>query len=324
MSSAAESFAGYEPGGGFTEVADRVWIGRYPHWDTTIGLVHGSDGALVVDTRGAYAHGVELADDVRRLAPDKPVRWVVNTHEHFDHVLGNLAFEDARIHAHENAAARMVDACDRIKDAIRADPSLDPSVPWYTAELLEDVLATDYRLPDATFSSAAAIDLGDRIVELAYPGRGHTSGDIAIRVPDADVVFAGDLIEQSAPPSFGGDCFPLDWPGTLDLVIGMMTDATVVVPGHGTAVDKAFVQDQRADVSDIAETIRSLYGQGVPEAEALATGSDGWPWEARLLTEAVARGYLQLREESAAAVAAGKPDPHLQPAQPPAGTTSLL
>ena len=96
------------------------------------------------------------------------------------------------------------------------------------------------------------------------------------------------------------------------------------MPGHGTPVDKAFVQDQRADVSDIAETIRSLYGQGVPEAEALAAGSEGWPWEARLLTEAVARGYLQLREESAAAVAAGKPDPHLQPAQPPAGSTSLL
>ena len=94
---------------------------------------------------------------------------------------------------------------------------------------------TEYRLPDATFSSAAAIDLGDRIVELAYPGRGHTSGDIAIRVPDADVVFAGDLIEQSAPPSFGGDCFPLDWPATLDLVIGMLTDARSSYPGHGTA-----------------------------------------------------------------------------------------
>jgi glyoxylase-like metal-dependent hydrolase (beta-lactamase superfamily II) len=324
MSSAAESSPGYQSGGGFTEVADRVWIGRYPHWDTTIGLVHGSDGALVVDTRGAYAHGVELLDDVRRLAPGKPVRWVVNTHEHFDHVLGNLAFEGARIHAHENAAARMVDACDRIKDAIRADRSLDPSMPWYTADLLDAVLATEYRLPDATFSSAAAIDLGDRIVELAYPGRGHTSGDIAIRVPDAEVVFAGDLIEQSAPPSFGGDCFPLDWPATLDLVVGMLIDTTVVVPGHGTAVDKEFVKDQRGDVSDIAETIRSLYGQGVPEAEALDAGSEGWPWEAERLTEAVARGYEQLRAESAAAAEAGRPDPHLTSAQPPSGTTNLL
>jgi len=324
MSSAAEVSTTYRTGGGFSEVADRVWIGRYPHWDTTIGLVHGSDGALVVDTRGAMAHGVELHDDVRRLAPDKLVRWVVNTHEHFDHVLGNLAFEDARIHAHENAAARMADACDRIKDEIRADRSLDPSVPWYTSELLDAVLETEYGLPDVTFSSASAIDLGDRIVELAYPGRGHTSGDIAIRVPDAEVVFLGDLIEQSAPPSYGGDCYPLDWPSTLDLAIGMLTDASVVVPGHGTAVDRAFVQDQRGDVSDIAELIRSLYAQGVAESEALNAGADGWPWEAARLTEAVARGYAQLREESAVATAAGKPDPNRTSAQPPAGTTNLL
>ena len=313
----------YRPGGGFVEVADRVHVGRYPQWDTTIGVVHGSDGLLVVDTRAAYTAGVELREDVRRLAPDVPIRWVVNTHEHFDHVMGNLAFEDARIHAHENAAAQMVEACDWIKGLVRADPSLDPDAPWYTAELLQDVLETEYRLPDETFSSAAVIDLGDRIVELAYPGRGHTSGDIAIRVPDADVVFAGDLIEQSAAPSFGTDCFPLDWPATLDLVIGMLTPGSVVVPGHGTPVDRAFVQDQRAQVSDIAELIRSLYGQGVPQDEALATGGDGWPWRASLLSAAVARGYEQLAEQSAAAVAAGKPDPHRTPARPPAGQPRL-
>lgn len=313
----------YRPGGGFVEVADRVYTGRYPQWDTTIGVVHGSEGLLVVDTRAAYTHGVELREDVRRLAPDVPIRWVVNTHEHFDHVLGNLAFDGALIYAHENAAERLVGACDRIKDQIRADPSLDPDTPWYTADLFQAVLDTEYRLPDETFSSTAAIDLGDRIVELAYPGRGHTSGDIAIRVPDTEVVFAGDLIEQSAPPSFGGDCYPLEWPGTLDMVIGMLTSTTVVVPGHGIPVDKTFVQDQRADVSDIASLVRSLYGQGVAEAEALSAGGDGWPWEAARLADAVARGYEQLATESATAVAAGKPDPHRMTAQPPSGQPPL-
>ncbi len=306
----------YESGGGFVEVAPGVFAGRYPQWDTTIGVVRGSDGLLVVDTRAAYVHGVELCEDVRRLAPDLAIRWVVNTHEHFDHAMGNLAFEGATIHAHENAAAGMVAAGDRVKDEIRADPSLDPDAPWYTAELLRAVLDTEYRVPDETFSSVSAIDLGDRFVELAYPGRGHTDGDIVIRVPDVDVVFAGDLIEQSAPPAFGGDCYPLEWPGTLDLVIGMLTPDSVVVPGHGTPVDRSFVQDQRADVSDIAELIRSLYGQGVPEAEALAAGGDGWPWEAGRLADAVAQGYRHLAAESAAALVAGKPDPHLVPAQP--------
>ncbi len=306
----------YESGGGFVEVAAGVFAGRYPQWDTTIGVVRGSDGMLVVDTRAAYLHGVELRDDVRRLAPDLPIRWVVNTHEHFDHAMGNLAFEGATIHAHENAAAGMVAAGDRVKEAIRADPSLDPDEPSVTAEVLQAVLDTEYRLPDETFSSVSAIDLGDRFVELAYLGRGHTDGDIVIRVPDVEVVFAGDLIEQSAPPAFGGDCYPLEWPGTLDLVIGMLTPGTVVVPGHGTQVDRGFVQDQRADVSDIAELVRSLYGQGVPEADALTAGGDRWPWEPRRLVEAVARGYAHLAAESAAAVAAGKPDPHRISAQP--------
>ncbi len=313
----------YQRGGGFTEVADRVFAGRYPQWDTTIGVVHGSEGLLVVDTRAAYTHGVQLRHDVQSLAPDSPIRWVVNTHEHFDHVLGNLAFEGARIHAHENAAARMIEACARIQREILADPAEDPAQPEITSEVLQAVLDSECRLPDETFASVATIDLGDRIVELAHPGRGHTSGDIVIRVPDADAVFAGDLIEQSAPPAFGGDCFPLDWPNTLDLLIGMLTETSVVIPGHGTPVDKQFVQDQRADVSDIAELIRSLYAQGVAEVEALAAGGDSWPWEATRLVDAVSRGYEQLSTQSAAAVAAGKADPHRSTAQPPADQPRL-
>jgi hypothetical protein len=109
----------------------------------------------------------------------------------------------------------------------------------------------------------------------------------------------------------------------LDLVIGMLTPGSVVVPGHGTPVDRAFVQEQRADVSDIAELIRSLYGQGVPQGDALAAGGEGWPWKATLLSAAVARGYEQLGAESAAAAAAGKPDPHRTPARPPAGQPPL-
>ena len=73
------------------------------------------------------------------------------------------------------------------------------------------------------------LDLGDRAVELIHPGRGHTAGDLVVRVPDADVVLGGDLVEESDPPFIGDDSWPLEWPMTLDLVMGLMTDATVVV-----------------------------------------------------------------------------------------------
>ena len=97
----------------------------------------------------------------------------------------------------------------------------------------DEILATTLRLPTRTFSSAVQLDLGDRAVELIHPGRGHTAGDLVVRVPDADVLLGGDLVEESDPPFIGDDSWPLEWPLTLDLVLGLMTDATVVVPGHG-------------------------------------------------------------------------------------------
>jgi len=312
------------------EVASRCFVLRYPEWDVSVGVVVGSDGVLVVDTRASEVQGRRLADDVRRVAPGVPIRWVVNTHQHFDHTFGNLAFEGATIHAHENAAAGLVAAGDRIKDLIRADPAVDPDHPAITAEVLGEVLATTYRLVDTTFSSAAVIDLGGRYVELAYPGRGHTDGDLVLCVPDADVVFGGDLVEQSADPSYGSDCFPLDWAGSLDLMIGLLTPRTVVVPGHGTPVDKDFVQDQRADVSDVGELIRSLYAQGVPAGEALRIGAgessaagmgpSGWPYPTAQLAYAVSRGYAQL---AAVAERSGDPLAGRTPARLPLGGTGI-
>ena len=73
-----------------------------------------------------------------------------------------------------------------------------------------------------SFSSASVVDLGDRLVELVHPGRGHTAGDLVVRIGDADVVLAGDLVEESADPSYGADCYPLEWPGALDFVLGLV------------------------------------------------------------------------------------------------------
>jgi glyoxylase-like metal-dependent hydrolase (beta-lactamase superfamily II) len=224
------------------------------------------------------------------------VRWVVDTHEHFDHVLGNAAFDEASVVAHEVAAEQMTDAVEHIRAKIRADPAVDPSWPGITAEVFDGVLTSPIRLPDLTFSSVRTIDLGSRYVELLHPGRGHTAGDLLARVPDADAVFAGDLIEESAPPSYGPDSYPMDWAASLDIVVGILTDTSVVVPGHGATVDRAFVEDQREDVSRVAEVIRSLFAGGVAAENALEAAGSQWPFENHPMGDAVARGYAQLRE----------------------------
>ena len=97
-----------------------------------------------------------------------------------------------------------------------------------------------------------------------------------MRVPDADVVLAGDLVEESAArgtcPASARDCYPLEWPHSLDIVLGLITPATVVVPGHGAPVDREFVEVQRNDIGIVAETIRDLATRGVPVDEALEAG----------------------------------------------------
>ena len=271
----------------FREIADRVWVARYPWFDVNVTVIGGARGLLVVDTHASALAAREVVDDVRAIGAGEVVA-VVNTHEHFDHTLGNVTFREEYgdalpIHATEEAAARTVAAGERLKRRYEEAPE-DPH--------RDEVLATTIVPADHVFSSAAVIDLGDRAVELVHPGRGHTGGDLVVRVPDADALLAGDLVEESGPPGYGLDCFPLDWPLTLDLVLDLTTPGTVVVPGHGAVVDRGFVQDQRADVGVVAETIRDLASRGVPVAEALAAAE--WPFPADHLADAVRRGYEQL------------------------------
>jgi glyoxylase-like metal-dependent hydrolase (beta-lactamase superfamily II) len=105
-------------------------------------------------------------------------------------------------------------------------------------------------------------------------------------------VFGGDLVESSAPPSYGADSFPLEWPATLDIVVGLLSPSTVVVPGHGPVVDRDFVQGQRGEIVDVAEQIRELVASTVPVDDALARGR--WPYDADRLGAAVRRGYAAL------------------------------
>ena len=97
---------------GFIEVADRVWVARYPWWDANVTVVAGSAGLVVVDTHASTAAGRAVVADVRRLGAGE-VTAVVNTHWHFDHTFGNAAFREAfpgvPIHATEEAQRNLVE-----------------------------------------------------------------------------------------------------------------------------------------------------------------------------------------------------------------------
>ena len=263
-----------------TEVADRTWVVRHPWYDANVTAVEGDRGLLLVDTHTSDAAFAEVLEVVRR-ATRAPLVEVVNTHAHLDHVLGNTAARAA-------GEAVVVTA----HEAADYAGHLPRSVQEYAGPRAEEARSAVVSLPDRTFSSVTAIDLGDRVVELVHPGRGHTDGDVVVRLGDVDVLLAGDLVEESGNPVWGTDSWPMEWPLSLDLALELVGPATVVVPGHGSPVDRDFVHEQRSAIGVVAETIRDLASRGVPAGEALAAGQ--WPYPAEELAHAVRRGYEQL------------------------------
>jgi glyoxylase-like metal-dependent hydrolase (beta-lactamase superfamily II) len=270
----------------FVEIADRVWVARSDWYDLNITLIRGAEGLLVVDTHGSEAEGRRVVEDIRRLGVGE-VTAVINTHEHFDHTFGNAAFRAAygvvAMHAHEIAAANTISSGAYFKATYVDEPG---------DNYRDEVLATTIVPATETFSSARVLDLGDRLVELVYPGRGHSGGDLIVNVPGTDVLLAGDLVEESGPPVYGIDSWPMEWPLTLDIVLGLTTADSVIVPGHGSMVDRDFVEEQRSDIGIVAETIRDLAGRGIPVDDAVAAAS--WPFPREDLTDAVSRGYEHL------------------------------
>ncbi|OLR89575.1 MBL fold metallo-hydrolase [Actinokineospora bangkokensis] len=213
------------------ELADGVLACRHDDLDLTLGLVVGARRCLVVDTGTDAEHGARWAAAVRAVTP---LPWdVVITHAHWDHHLGTSAFLPAPVWAHPAArhevehgtAAQVAEWSER--EPRRADR----------------LAAAPVVLPDREVRDRVELDLGGRSVELLHLGPGHTPGDVLVRA--GDVLFAGDLVEQGAPPAVGPDADVASWVA----VLGRIGSPRVVVPGHGEPVDTAFVAAQRAELA---------------------------------------------------------------------------
>ncbi|SCG45114.1 MBL fold metallo-hydrolase [Micromonospora coxensis] len=268
----------------FTEVADRVHVLREPLLDVNVTLVVGDGEALLVDTLSTAGQAAGLAEAARAVTGHP---WtLVNTHHHFDHCFGNatLATDPPRpVYAHELAAAALRDAPDRLRR--EAYEELRGERPGLAAEVADTALLA----PTHPVHTEAVLDVGGRRVVLRHPGRGHTDADLVVHVPDADVLVAGDLVEQSGPPAFE-DSYPLQWPDAVAELLRLTTPATVVVPGHGEPVDVDFVRAQHKQLVDLAWLIRAAHTAGAPPERVAAEA----PFGARPALIAARRGYAEL------------------------------
>ena len=151
--------------------------------------------------------------------------------------------------------------------------------------------------PDQTVDDLGAIlEIGGRRIDLLWLGRGHTDNDIVIHVPDGETFFAGDLLENGAPPWIG-DGYPLDWPATIEAILAVVPAgaqrAVAVVPGHGDVGDRAFVERSLAEMTAIASLARQVAEVGLVPADAARLA----PYPPDVATEALERAGAQLRGE---------------------------
>jgi len=260
------------------QLAEGVYRRRYTSLDLNIGLVLGGEGVLVVDTRASTVQAHELVEDLRRVTA-LPVRWVVDTHWHWDHTFGNSVFATAPVWAHTECrrvlAARGEEA--KLEVADKVEP-----------ERRDEILSVQIRLPDQVFDVEEVIDLGGRSVTLRHHGLGHTEGDITVTVDGTGVRFAGDLLEQGAPPSFG-DGYPISWPATLERVI--VDGIATYVPGHGDVMTPDQARAQRDELFTIATMATEASANRVPVEDI---DLDGSPYPSDVTAEAMVRAYLEL------------------------------
>ena len=265
------------------EVADGVYVILHrdgpdsnPQGNTTV--IIGDRDVMVVDSGYLPSSAREDLAQIKEWTT-KPVRFLVNTHWHPDHVRGNpvyaSAFPGLTILAHTvtpaleegfdvpNRAryrARVSSLCERLKRGIGDDGKKlsDTEKKALAAELagrqaaLPEFESYTPAYPNVTFSESMAIDLGGRTVELRYLGKGHSAGDIVVYLPRERVLVTGDLVASPVPYFFAG--YPYDQITTLEAIAAI--DPLVIVPGHGEVMlDKNFLNRTIEVMKDVRDQV---------------------------------------------------------------------
>ncbi|MFD8646162.1 MBL fold metallo-hydrolase [Streptomyces zaomyceticus] len=228
---------------GWERLADGVGRRRLPGWDATVGLVLAERAVLLYDTGSSLAEGAELRAQIAALTGGRRVTHIALSHPHFDHVLGTAVFAGAEVFGAVGSDELL--GRDKEREALYRD-AVEQGLDAKAAAEAADVLVA----PRHVVSGEWTLDLGDRQVLLANVGPGHTGHDLVLLVPgEREVVFCGDLVEESGEPQAGPDAIPSRWPDALDRLLRLGGEDAVYVPGHGAVVDATFVRLQREELA---------------------------------------------------------------------------
>jgi glyoxylase-like metal-dependent hydrolase (beta-lactamase superfamily II) len=275
----------------FNKIADGVYHVVGTGALTVVGngaVIVNDDDVVIVDDHVSPAAAWVLLEEVKRLTP-KPVRYVINTHFHFDHAHGNQVFgagvdiigseftrqmlaggKTLQMPLYKSYFDGLPGQIDTLRGRVAAEK--DPAA---KARLQTQLTSTENNLasqkelklvpPNLTLKSEMTLFRGSHEIQLKFLGRGHTAGDVVVYLPREKVVITGDFL--TAGMSNLSDSFPDEWANSLDALKKL--DFTTVLPGHGEAyTDKAKIDYYQAYLRDAWAQASKLKQQGVSAEEA--------------------------------------------------------
>src|SRR5918995_6953758 len=213
--------------------------------DPNSGVIVGDDSVMIVDAQATPVLAREVISRVRRVT-DRPIKYVLLTHYHAVRVLGASAYEDAEIIASDATRALIVE---------RGKEDMDSEIGRFPRLFRAVESVPGLTWPTITFKDEMSVWLGRREVRIKHLGRAHTAGDVVAIVPDANVVFSGDIVEYRSA-CYCGDAHFTDWPGTLERLAALQTKA--LVPGRGAALTNPSVVEEGIGLT--RDFLSTLYG----------------------------------------------------------------
>jgi glyoxylase-like metal-dependent hydrolase (beta-lactamase superfamily II) len=246
---------------GDTQVSfDQIGSGLYAYTaegDPNSGIIVGDDAVMVIDAQPTPAMANEVIARVAQIT-DKPIKYVLLTHYHAVRVLGASAFKGAETLASDATRGLIAE---RGKENMGSEIARFPRL-FRSADTIPGLT-----WPTTTFPDQISIWLGRREVRVMHIGRGHTAGDVIAIVPDAGVVFSGDLVEYRSA-CYGGDAHFTDWLATLDHLAELQ--ASALVPGRGVALTTPeLVKDGIEMTADFIATLYNSVQESVAKGRSL-------------------------------------------------------